>query len=414
MESITVAEARGRLEKALDIRRDIPIERIPLEESLGRIVCEDIMAPTDIPPFPKSPYDGYAVSLKNGLINEYRIVGVIGAGEVWPSIVGDGEAVRIMTGAPIPQGADTVIMQERCNRNGQLLQVKGFVTQGENIIAQGEECRAGTCIMSAGMVITENVRTVLAGLGIAFVKVYAPPRVLVVTTGREVVGIHQPLKAGEIYNSNYYMLEGLLRAEGIRQLTWLHIADGPESLEEGLQCLRENLGEADIIISTGGVSVGDYDIMPALYEKLGAETLYRRIQMRPGAASYAAYDKKGRLFWGLSGNPAAAYNAFWLLVVPVLRQLMGRRNCELTRFICPINKEIVKKNPFDRYIQGHLAIDKGQVVFEPNALFTSSALLGLQTAQVLGIVPAGKHNCAAGESIEVILLQTRDVLGIEA
>ena len=285
MAVVTVEEALQLWDEALQTQVH-KVETIDVKAAKGYVLAEDIIAPTDVPAFPKSAMDGYAITYKADC-NEYIVDGIIGAGVVWEHSVETGHAVRIMTGAPVPDTCDTVIMQEQVVGSGEpgtTITIQGKYTCGDHIIPQGEECSAGTTVIPRGTEVTSTVQTILTGLGFTEITVNAMPRVLVLTSGHEVIEPGESLTPGKIYNSNRAMICGLLEDLGFHKITHYHVSDAPEELESEINHVLQLSEDADIIISSGGVSVGLFDTMPLIYEKLGAQSIYARIQMRPGAA----------------------------------------------------------------------------------------------------------------------------------
>lgn len=382
------------------------IIRIPVEEAQHYVVAEPIYAPVDIPAFNKSAMDGYALSYEEGQC-EYVIDGIIGAGVVWDKPISKGHAVRIMTGAPVPIDCDTVVMQEQVQTDGTIgstLVIYGQVKSGGNIIYRGEECRAGTIVVPKGIIINTEVQTVLGGLGYTDIPVYAMPKVLLLTSGREIIEPGLPLQDGQVYNSNRIMLSGLLHDAGFFNITQYHVNDDPRRLSDEIQVVMDLATDADIIISSGGVSVGLFDTMPLIFEKLGANPLYKRILMRPGAASYGAVTDNGKLIFGLSGNPGAAYNGFHLVVKPTLMYYKGVTDYAPPIISCTVAHTICKHNPFDRYIQGRIVFNHSTPVFEASKQFNSSHMIGLAGVTALAKIPQGVHEVNEGHNIEVLLL----------
>lgn len=408
MDAITVETGQQLWLTEVAARLPQAVEYIPLSQALGRVLAQDLVAQSDMPPFRKSPYDGFVIPYEAGR-TRFRVIGLIGAGEVFNEAVSAGEAVRIMTGAPIPADCDTMIMQERCDFDGEYITVRGEIKPGENIVPQGEECSVGDVVVSAGTYLDAGVISVAVGLGYETVPVYAPLKILVLTSGREIIPVGEPLTAGKIYNSNLFMLTNLLAEHGFKEVMSYHVSDDPAVLEQEIAKVKELSQQMDVIISTGGVSVGLFDSMPAIYKALGARELYNRVLMRPGAASYGGiierYDGMYTLCFGLSGNPTAAYNGFHLLVLPILRHCQGYKNSELVTVSLPLGAAIHKKNPFDRYVQGNITYTEQGAVFMPNRVFTSSALLGLAHVNGLAKLAQGKHTYDIAEVVPVMLLK---------
>lgn len=405
MIAVTVDEALHLWNEALREQHH-KIESIAVGDAKGYIVANDVLAPTDVPAFHKSAMDGYTLAYDPNY-NDYIVDGIIGAGVVWDKLVRTGHAVRIMTGAPIPSTCDTVIMQEQVKGTGEVgttITIQGTQQKGSHIIPRGEECSAGTVVIPKGTEITATVQTILTGLGFTNVSVYAMPRILVLTSGHEVIEPGEPLVAGKIYNSNRMMICSLLEDLGFQCITHYHVSDLPDTLDAEIDRVLALSEQADIIISSGGVSVGMFDTMPLIYEKLGAKTLYGRIQMRPGAASYGAVTPKGQLIFGLSGNPGAAFNGWHLLVVPTLRRYKGIKNWSTPVLNCVMDCEVSKRNAFDRYVQGKVIFGDGQPCFVANRHFNSSSMLGLYTVNALACIPQGVHEVHEGDIFKVYLL----------
>lgn len=416
---------------------------LPLHQALHHTLAKPIHTPYPIPHFTKAPYDGFAFycSVENAKGLRFRVIGRIGAGEIYPHTLLPGEALRIMTGAPFPEGADTLAMFEQCaeetTSEGTYITVKGHLPKGGNRIKIGEECPALTEVLHRGQRITPGVIAVLAGLGIADVPVYKLPKVALLTSGKEVVEPGQPLTACTVYNSNGPMLQALLSEMGCSPYFVRHITDTPDALSEQIEKLRPHLAVADIIISTGGVSVGDFDTLPKIYAALGATPLFTKIAMRPGAAQYAGIGhipvatraqsddwhqrnnstptidsdmsispnaSHQTVFIGLSGNPSAAFNGFHLLAKPALAALAGQPYKKPLQTTCILKRSLTKKNPVDRYIQGELHQVDNTLYFDPVEHFTSNALIGLGRAQALFCMARSVADVAAGETITVQII----------
>ena len=405
MAVVTVEKALQLWDEALQSQVH-KTETIAVKAAKGYVLAEDVMASTDVPAFPKSAMDGYAIAYEEGR-NDYIVDGIIGAGVVWEHPVEPGHAVRIMTGAPVPDTCDTVIMQEQVVGTGEpqtTITIQGNYHCGDHIIPQGEECVAGTLVIPRGTEVTSTVQTILTGLGLTEVIVNVMPRVLVLTSGYEVIEPGESLTPGKIYNSNRAMICGLLEDLGFHKITHYHVSDAPEELDSEINHVLKLSEEADIIISSGGVSVGLFDTMPLIYEKLGAQSIYARIQMRPGAASYGAVTPKGQIIFGLSGNPGAAFNGWHLIVAPTLKRYKGLANWTTPVVACVMDSEIFKRNAFDRYVQGKVIFGGGAPRFVANRHFNSSSMLGLYTVNALACIPKGVHEVHPGDTFDVYLL----------
>jgi len=295
--------------------------RVGIRDARGMVLAEQVTAGWDIPPFAKAAMDGYAVhseDLSRG--GELREVGSVQAGGERTHGMGPGECVRIMTGAPVPPGADAVVMIERTRVSPAGVEIDGPVRPGENICAQGEDMRRGERVLAPGVVLDAPDIAVLASVGLGEVGVYAPPRVAVLNTGNELVepGVSPP--PGHIPNCNGPMLEALARSE-FCQVAWLGIAGDRHG--DLLPALERGLGY-DVLLVSGGVSMGDYDLVPGALRELGAEELFHRVLVKPGKPLF--FGRRGRcLVFGVPGNPVSSFTTFHVFVKPALRRLRGIR-----------------------------------------------------------------------------------------
>ncbi|KLR72148.1 molybdopterin molybdenumtransferase, partial [Geobacillus sp. T6] len=300
-------------------------EIVPLRQSYGRYLAEDLRADHDVPPFDRSPYDGFAIRAADsegaGLDRpvEFEVIETIGAGQVAKRPVGPFQAVRLMTGAQIPEGCDAVVMLElakQYERDGKTyMSIKRPFRPGDNISFQGEDAKKGQPLIEKGTRITPGVAALLATFGYAEVKVAKRPRIGIFATGSELLDVSEPLVPGKIRNSNAYMIEAQVLKSGAEPIYFGQLAD---DLEACFHAVREALDQVDMLITTGGVSVGDFDYLPAIYERLGANVLFNKIAMRPGSVTTVA-EWNGKLLFGLSGNPSACYVGYELFVRPVVR-----------------------------------------------------------------------------------------------
>lgn len=408
---LTVREARACWREALR-GNGRAIESVPLKDAAGRILAMDLTAPFPYPPFRKSPFDGYALCSDDGLL-DYTVVATIGAGTTYADPLVPGQAVRLMTGCAVPDGCDTVVMQEDTVQTGTRLHVAASFQRGQFIIPRGEECAEGNVIAAKGTRLTGPVIAVAAAFGYTTLPVYAMPRITVLTTGRELVMPGAPRKDGQIYNSNAYFLYFLLKKECFRTVTFHHVTDAPEAFEKECEAVKEYLADADVVISTGGVSVGLYDTMPALYERLGARPLYRHIAMRPGSSSYGAVltrpDGSTVPIFGLSGNPTAAFNICHVLVLPVLRASCGLLETDWPIVTCRLSCDFPKESPADRYLQGQLTWRGGKPWFTPQAHAKGTALVDTATTNGLAYIPKGTPPLTAGDAVDVLYLISQGV-----
>ncbi|MFD2993294.1 gephyrin-like molybdotransferase Glp [Fictibacillus nanhaiensis] len=402
---LPVAEA---VYKIMDHTRLWGTEKISINECDNRILAEDLTATHDVPPFDRSPYDGFAIrsedtkhaSLDHPII--LNVVETIGAGQVAEQEVKSGTAVRIMTGAKIPESADAVIMlelvKERVTDNKNQIIIKRSVKKDENISFQGEDTKEGTPLVKAGTKITPGIVAILATFGYHRISVYKQPVVGILSTGTELLDVNEELQPGKIRNSNAYMCAAQVRAMGAKVKLYQHREDNFDSLYKNI---KEALHEIDVLITTGGVSVGDYDFLPEIYKKLGAEVLFNKVAMRPGSVTTVAIYEDKWLF-GLSGNPSACFVGAELFVRPVILKGMSvlKPHCKVTKAI--LSKDFPKPNPFTRFVRAILSEDTDGNVVTPAGLDKSSSVSSLIEANCLIVLPGGTRGWETGSEVGVI------------
>jgi molybdopterin molybdotransferase len=317
---IPVKDAQARVLAQVD--RVVPPEILPLTSALGRVVAEDVRATIDVPPTDNSAVDGYAVahaSVPAGGRLDLEVVGELAAGAVFSGTIGPGQALRIMTGAPMPAGADTVYPQEVVERRGRRVLVPSIEPR-VNTRSRGEDVRAGSVILPAGSVLRPQELGVAASLGLPQLLVRQRPRVAVLSTGDEVAEPGDPRKPGQIFDSNRFSLQGLVEAAGGKVTDYGIVPDLHDVLHARL---TEAARSADIVLTSGGVSVGDHDLVKAVLQEAGGIDFWQ-VAMQPGRP--LAFGRIGSAhFFGLPGNPVASMLTFNLFVRPALWKLAGRR-----------------------------------------------------------------------------------------
>lgn len=392
-------------------------EVISLELAYGRFLAEDLIADHNVPSFNRSPYDGFAVRSEDTKMAtshhpvSLKVVGEIGAGTVFNGQVGAFETVRIMTGAQIPEGCSAVVMLELARdyteNNQKFIEIKRSFNKGDNISFEGEDTKKGTLLAKRGTYINPGISALLATFGYSEVPVAKKPVVGVLATGSELLEVREQLTPGKIRNSNAYMILSQIERAGGDGKYFGKLRDDFDSC---LIAVKNALSEVDMLITTGGVSVGDYDYLPAIYDKLGASVLFNKVAMRPGSVTTVA-QLNGKLLFGLSGNPSACYVGYELFVRPAIRISSFNDQPHLKRERAWLGGDFTKPNPFTRFIRGTLSYEKGKLMVSPSGFNKSGAVSSLARADVFIVLPGGTRGYQKGMVVDVLLLE--DVQGSE-
>lgn len=400
---ISVSEA---INKIMDRVTMMEQESVPIHDAQNRILSEPIHASHDVPLFDRAAFDGYAVrSLDTeGASGEqrrtFRIVGQVGAGQVWEGSLHAGEAVRIMTGAKLPADADAVVMLEQAVERDGAFRIRKPFAQHEHVSLQGEEVKEGELLLKPGMFIHPGGIAVLATFGFSEVKVARRPLVGILCTGTELLQVDEELVPGKIRNSNGPMITAQLARLGIPSRYYGMVAD---NLERCLGSVMQALEECDLVITTGGVSVGDYDYLPDIYHELGAEVLFNKVAMRPGSVTTAAILGQ-KLLFGLSGNPSACFTGFELFARPALLMMMGAEKPFLPYAKAYLEEDFPKPNPFMRFVRAVYESTPIGAKVRPAGFNKSNAVTSIANANAILILPGGTRGYAAGREVDVLLL----------
>lgn len=319
---ITLDDARNRI---YSLNTEFNTEKIYFNDSLNRILAKDIISNEDVPSFDKSPLDGYAF-MKEDVISasienpvKLEVIDLIMAGDVSDKEIRSGQAVRIMTGAKLPKGANCVVRYEDTNFTEKTVEIFSPLGKNLNVIKKGEDISKGEVIISKGTVIKPAEIGVLASLGIENIDVVKRPKITVFSTGSELIDVGEKLEDGKIRNSNSYTIEQLAINFGA-EVNRIGIVD--DNLEELVRVYKKSLEESDIVISTGGISVGDGDFVLTAMDELKVDTIFSRVAVRPGGHVFAG-TKDNKFVFGLSGNPAASFINFHLYVRPIILKMLG-------------------------------------------------------------------------------------------
>ncbi len=393
---ISVADAQARILE--QVGRVAPPEVVPVGDCLGRVLAEDVRAGLDVPPTDNSAVDGYAVrsaDIPATGLRELRVVADLPAGAVFDATLGPGEALRIMTGAPMPAGADTVYPQEIVERSGPAVRIP-VGPSGVNVRHRGEDVRAGTVVLPAGNVLRPQELGVAASLGLPQLLVRQRPRVAILSTGDEVVEPGDARKPGQIFDSNRFSLHGLVEAAGGEPTDHGIVPDLYDVLHARL---RAAAATADIVLTSGGVSVGDYDLVKAVLQDAGGIDFWQ-VAMQPGRP--LAVGRIGPAhFFGLPGNPVASMLTFHLFVRPALWKLAGRRELFPPRFHAVAVEPMSKKAGRREFKRGILSYTGERWEVRITGPQGSGILTSMTLANCFVVIEEERGDIAAGDTVSV-------------
>ncbi|MEW9701277.1 gephyrin-like molybdotransferase Glp [Paenibacillus sp. SI8] len=407
--AVKVDHAQGMI-----MQHVVPLESeyTSIDRSLHRRISKPLYAKESMPHFPRSGMDGYAILSEEALLAApqnptlLRVIDEVPAGYLSNKRVVPGTAIRIMTGAAVPDGADAVIMfeqTEEIQEDGQaFIRIKHKVARGQNIARVGDEISEGQLLMSGGTRIGPGQIALLASMGYAEVPVFRRPVVGVVMTGSELLTVMEPLQPGKVRNSNAYMLAAQIEQNGGHVI---HFGTAPDDIVEVAKTVRRALEKCDLLIISGGVSVGDYDVMADFFTASGIEKelLFNKVAMRPGSPTSVAVINN-KLVFGLSGNPGACFVGFELFARPALLAMQGIESLYNHHTQAAMLDDYEKGCPHDRYLRGRMTHFNQQIIVSALEKNNSSMLVSIQDANCIIRIPAGSKGIAAGQSVEVIPL----------
>ena len=402
---ISVEEA---LEKILSSIHVMGEEEVSLLDSLGRVIAEDVYSHLTIPPWNNSAMDGYAIiaedvksaSKENPV--RFRVLEDLPAGKISERKIKRGESIRIMTGAPIPEGADAVIMNEVTEKDGEFVKILSPVSVNENIRPAGEDIKIGDLLLKKGKLLVPSDIGIMASIQKSRVTVFQRPRVAILSTGDELVDIDEPITKGKIVNSNSYSLEAQVTDAGGIPISLGIAKDTRDDLSKKL---NSGLG-ADVLITSAGISVGDYDFVKDVFTDLGMTMKFWKVAMKPGKP-VAFGDIKGKPVFGLPGNPTASMLCFELFVRPSLLKMQGRSDL-FRKGVTAESLEDIKKKPGRRhFIRTITSCKDGQYYFKTTGAQGSGMLTSMVLANSLAIIPEDLSILKKGEKTRIILLDER-------
>lgn len=396
--SLSCDEAlRKILERVQPVRNT---ETLSVRDALGRVLARAIVSPIDVPSHRNSAMDGYAVrtdDLPAGGVTRLHVVGQAFAGKPYAGTVGQNEAVRIMTGAVVPGETNVVVMQEQVEVDGDYIVIDDRHADGQNVRAAGEDIRRGTTVLECGRVIAPADLGLIASLGIGEVEIFRRVRVAFLSTGDELRGVGEPLAPGEIYDSNRYTLYGMLTRLGIEIIDLGVVVDERQAVRDALTRAAE---QADVVISSGGVSVGEADYIKEILREVG-QVGFWKVAMKPGRPLAFGHINDA-VFFGLPGNPVSVMVTFYQFVQPSLLKVMGAEP-QPALLIKAVAGNVLKKRPGRvEYQRGHLAMDAdGRAVVRTESDQGSGILSSMSNANCFVVLPMDGGRVEPGESVDV-------------
>lgn len=377
-------------------------ETVDLLSSLNKVLGENIYSRDNLPPFDKSAMDGYAIKCEDtrecngGHAIQLNVKGLIKAGEFYEGELKFGEALKIMTGAPLPKGADAVIQIEKVLATEDKVTISDYVKKDTNIIKMGEEIQVGDLAIETGKVIRPVEIGLLASLGYSNLKVYRTPKIAIIATGDELVNIDSELPKGKIRNSNEYSLLTLCKSLGAEALSFGVVNDEKEALKEKIISAFE---KADIVITSGGVSAGDYDFIEDVLKEMGAEVKFNSVAIKPGKPIIFAV-LKDKLFFGLPGNPLAAITTFDEFVKLTILKMMGYKDFQNEWLSIIAGSNFKGKKDRRKYIYVQLINEDGKYYAYDIGSQSSNHLMTMSRANGIIIMPDGVNRIEVGEVVD--------------
>jgi len=380
---ISIEQASGIIQSQ-NVKRSIT--ECLIEESLGCWLAKEIISPFDLPSFDNSAMDGYAVS---GDSKSYRIVGEIQAGDTSVKKLLDGEAMRIFTGAKIPDNATAVVMQEKTRVEDGRMFVDGKVSEGQHIRRRGNELSSGQSVFESGHLISPASIGMIGSLGYNTVEIFQKPSVRIISTGNELVPPGDTKELGQIYESNSYALQSALESYGFNCEGKNHIKDDFSAIKQGVAAFLES---SDVLLISGGISVGDYDFVKQALEENGVQELFYKVFQKPGKPLY--FGRRDNTFvFALPGNPASSLTCFYIHVLPLLQRISGAENTGLKRLKVPIDHEYDNRSDRPVFLKaliqnGYVSILNHQSSSMIHSMAMGNALVFLNEP---GSISKGKH-----------------------
>ncbi|OGD58065.1 hypothetical protein A3K78_00385 [Candidatus Bathyarchaeota archaeon RBG_13_52_12] len=381
-----------------NIKRITRVEEVPIEEASGRVLAEDVVAGFNVPPFDRSSMDGYAVKAKDtlGASSKHltlKLIGTRHAGEVFEGFIGDGECMEIATGAPVPKGADAVVMVEYTKLSDNMVEIQREARLGDNIAPEGEDIKKGEVVVKVGEVLTPGKIGAAAALGFSKVKAYAKPRVAIYSTGNEVVSQGKPLNSGQVYDINSYTLSAVVAANGCVPVRMGLVRDDFEAIADAVR----DAADYDAAVFSGGSSVGVRDLFAGVIEELGV-VYFHGLRVKPGKPTL--FGKIGETpVFGMPGYSTSCLNNAYVFLVPALRKVAGLPTAEERTVKARLSRSIKAEGEREQFYSVHVEEGDAVPVFKQSGDITSMAY-----ANGYIIIPIGTKLLESGTEVTVYLL----------
>ena len=366
----------------------------PVMEALGYVLFEDVISPINMPPFRQSAMDGYALNLSDN--NTYSIIGEVKAGDDYHPVLKVGEAVRIFTGAPVPDAANAVIMQEKTEVEGSLLKLMSSVNKNDNIRPLGEQVLKGDIALRKSVKLTPAGIAYITSIGITKVKIHRKPSIAIVVTGNELAEAGKELEYGQIYESNALMLNTALKQLGYNTVSIHKVEDNYDST---FQLLNNVINQHDVVLVSGGISVGDYDFVGKALNELDVEELFYKVNQKPGKPLFFG-KKEDKIIFALPGNPAAALSCFYMYVLLAIEKSIGNDNFSLHKTKALSISDFIKKGERAQFLKAIYHKGKVEILEGQN----SSMLHTFALANALVFLSETAESITINDEVEVILL----------
>ena len=390
---ITVEKALSEIKKHSNLHHK-RVQSVHLNEALGAVLADTIYAPIPLPSFRQSAMDGYAIRCHDK--KTYKVVGEIKAGDPFEFELNPGEALRIFTGAGVPDSANAIVIQELVDRDHETISAQKTPTMGQHIRKTGEQIKKDDIVFEQGTQLNPPALGILQSLGFTKVKILLPPKVAVIITGNELEKTGKPLQKGKIYESNSLVLKTVLQQMGIINGIVEQVEDDLKATQSAIE---KALNQSHLVLISGGISVGDFDFVGQALEQIGVEKLFYKVKQKPGKPLFFGKHKQTLLF-ALPGNPASTLNCFYVFVYPLLQALMGRSFNGLLRIKYPLADDF--ENTTDRALFLKAKIQNGVVT--PLTGQASSMIKAFAMANALVYIPLSKKKFKKGEKVETLIL----------